>query len=129
MLNSSETLETSTQRFGINILQTPEKFKGTSMPIRTTEEKNEESLTMVKASSNVRRNARHVKELTHLENLYQKQQRHLPGNMWNLWKTRSWIKREATSTDFKLLQPYKKKREQIKLQFLFNKPRITQKKI
>ena len=27
----------------------PEKFKGTFMPIRSTEEKNEESLTMVKA--------------------------------------------------------------------------------
>ena len=46
---NSETLETSTQRFGINrtlskefihnILQTPEKFKGTFMPIITTEEK------------------------------------------------------------------------------------------
>ena len=46
---NSETLETSTQRFGIkrtlskkfvhNILQTPEKFKGTFMPIKTTEEK------------------------------------------------------------------------------------------
>ena len=36
--------------------------------------------------------------------------RHLPGNMWNLWKTRSWIDGEATSADFKLLQPYKEKR-------------------
>ena len=46
---NSETLETSAQRFGIkrtlskkfihNILQTPEKFKGTFMPIKTTEEK------------------------------------------------------------------------------------------
>ena len=35
---------------------------------------------------------------------------HLPGNMWNLWKTRSWINGEATSADFKLLQPYKKKK-------------------
>ena len=35
--------------------------------------------------------------------------RHLPGNMWNLWKTKSWIDEEATSVDFKLLQPYKKK--------------------
>ena len=37
------------------------------MPIKTTEEK-----TMVKVLSNVRRNARHVKELTHLENLLKK---------------------------------------------------------
>ena len=37
------------------------------MSIKTTEEK-----TIVKASSNVRRNARHVKELTHLENLHKK---------------------------------------------------------
>ena len=46
---NSETLETSTKRFGIrrtlpkkfihDILQTPEKFKGTFMPIKTTEEK------------------------------------------------------------------------------------------
>ena len=42
------------------------------MPIKTTEEKNKESLTMVKASSNVSRNARHVKELIHLENLHKK---------------------------------------------------------
>ena len=29
--------------------------------------------------------------------------------LWNLWKTRSWIHREATNVDFKLVQPYKKK--------------------
>ena len=44
------------------------------MPIKTTEEKNKESLTMVKASSSVRRNARHVKELIHLENLHQQEE-------------------------------------------------------
>ena len=41
--------------------------------------------------------------------------RHLPGNMWNLWKTRTWIDREATGADFKLLQPYKKKRRTNKI--------------
>ena len=45
--------------------------------------------------------------------------RHLPGNMWNLWKTRSWINGEATSADFKLLQPYKKKTEKNKITIHF----------
>ena len=44
---------------------------------------------------------------------------HLPGNMWNLWKTRSWIDGEATSADFKLLQPYKKKRRTNKIAIHF----------
>ena len=39
--------------------------------------------------------------------------------MWNLWKTRSWIDGEATSADFKLLQPYKKKRRTNKIAIHF----------
>ena len=36
--------------------------------------------------------------------------------MWNLRKTRSWNDRKATNADFKLLQPYKKrKRRTIKI--------------
>ena len=45
--------------------------------------------------------------------------RHLPGTMWNLWKTRNWIHGEASSADFKLLQPYKKKRRTNKIAIHF----------
>ena len=45
--------------------------------------------------------------------------RHLPGNRWNLWKARSWIDGEATSADFKLLQPYNKKRRTNKIAIHF----------
>ena len=45
--------------------------------------------------------------------------RHLPGNVWNLWKTSSWIDGEATSVDFKLLQLYKKKRRTNKIAIHF----------
>ena len=78
---NSETPETSTRRFGIkitlsekfihNIYKCPKNLKELFCPSKLLK-KSKESSAKVRASSNVRRNVRHAKELTYLGNLHKK---------------------------------------------------------
>ena len=45
--------------------------------------------------------------------------RHLPGNMWNLWKTRSWIDGEATARISNYYSYIRKKRRTNKIAIHF----------